>query len=63
LEQDRQKIAVATANKVKALLGDLIIFSKANPYSSNYDPTSIEVQVIDDRGNHLDDGVVKTVVL
>ena len=51
------------STKVKALLGDLIMFSKANPYSANYDPTSIEVEVIDDQGNQLDDGIVKTVVL
>ncbi|GLB35986.1 putative SNF2 family N-terminal domain containing protein [Lyophyllum shimeji] len=50
------------STKVKALLGDLVMFSRANPYSANYDPSSIEVQMIDNQGNQLDDGVVKTVV-
>ncbi|CCL98504.1 uncharacterized protein FIBRA_00503 [Fibroporia radiculosa] len=50
------------STKVRALLGDLMQFSKANPYSTNYDPTSIEVQMVDGQGNSLDDGVVKTVV-
>ncbi|KAI0307676.1 SNF2 family N-terminal domain-containing protein [Multifurca ochricompacta] len=50
------------STKVKALLGDLIQFSKANPHSVNYDPTSLEVQMVDDQGNIIDDGVVKTVV-
>ncbi|KAF8078787.1 SNF2 family DNA-dependent ATPase [Lyophyllum atratum] len=50
------------STKVKALLGDLVLFSRANPYSANYDPSSIEVQMIDNQGNQVDDGVVKTVV-
>ncbi|KAH7930552.1 hypothetical protein BV22DRAFT_1078743 [Leucogyrophana mollusca] len=50
------------STKVKALLGDLIQFSKANPHSVNYDPESIEVEMVDDQGNRVDDGVVKTVV-
>jgi hypothetical protein len=67
-KQERRRQGCSMENfhpstKVKALLGDLIIFSRSNPYSANYDPTSIEVQVIDDQGNQLDDGVVKTVVL
>jgi hypothetical protein len=51
------------STKVKALLGDLVQFSRANPCSGNYDPGSIEVQMVDDQGNTLDDGIVKTVVL
>lgn len=51
------------STKVKALLGDLVQLSKGNPYSANYDPMSIEVQLVDDAGNELDDGIVKTVVL
>lgn len=51
------------STKVKALLGDLVLFSRANPYSTNYDPGSIEVQMVDDQGNDLDDGITKTVVL
>ncbi|KAJ7783601.1 SNF2 family N-terminal domain-containing protein [Mycena maculata] len=50
------------STKVKALLGDLVQFSRANPYSGNYDSDSIEVQMVDNEGNQLDDGVVKTVV-
>jgi hypothetical protein len=51
------------STKVKALLGDLVQFSKANPYSVNYDPGSIDIQMIDDEGNEVDDGTIKTVVL
>ncbi|EPQ60504.1 hypothetical protein GLOTRDRAFT_113119 [Gloeophyllum trabeum ATCC 11539] len=50
------------STKVKALLGDLIQFSKANPHSANYDPASVEIQMVDDQGNQLEDGVVKTIV-
>jgi hypothetical protein len=38
-------------------------FSRANPHSVNYDPESIEVEMVDNEGNKLDDGVIKTVVL
>lgn len=51
------------STKVKALLGDLVNFSRVNPYSANYDPASIEVQMVDEKGNEIDDNVVKTVVL
>ncbi|KAG6830298.1 hypothetical protein H0H92_001376 [Tricholoma furcatifolium] len=51
------------STKVLALLNELMGFSRANPHSRNYDPSSIEVQMIDGAGNQLDDGVVKTVVL
>jgi hypothetical protein len=51
------------STKVKALLGDLVQFSKANPYSVNYDPESIDIQMVDDQGNEVDDGTIKTVVL
>jgi hypothetical protein len=51
------------STKVKALLADLTQFSKANPHSVNYDSTSVEVQMVDDQGNIIDDGIVKTVVL
>ncbi len=47
------------STKIKALLGDLIQFSRMNEYSVNYDP---EIQVITDNGMS-DNGVVKTVVL
>ncbi|KAA1467896.1 hypothetical protein DENSPDRAFT_833051 [Dentipellis sp. KUC8613] len=50
------------STKVKALLGDLVQFSKANPYSANYDPSSLDIQMVDGEGNLVDDGVVKTVV-
>lgn len=51
------------STKVKALLGDLLPFSRSNPYSGNYDPNSIEVTMCDAQGNDMDDGPVKTVVL
>ena len=51
------------STKVKALLGDLATFSRANPYSANYDPESIELQMVDGQGREIDDGIVKTVVL
>lgn len=51
------------STKVRALVNDLVQFSKANPYSSNYDPSSIEVQMVDQQGNSVDEGVTKTVVL
>ena len=51
------------STKVKALLGDLVQFSKANPYSANYDPGSVEIQMVDNRGNDVADEIVKTVVL
>lgn len=50
------------STKVKALLQDLLPFSRSNPYSGNYDPNSIEVTMCDAQGNAVDDGVVKTVV-
>ncbi|KAK0464993.1 SNF2 family N-terminal domain-containing protein [Desarmillaria tabescens] len=50
------------STKIKALLGDLVQFSRTNPYSSNYDPDSIEVQMVDEKGVEVDEGVVKTVV-
>jgi hypothetical protein len=51
------------STKVKALLGDLMQFSRANPNSVNYDPDSIEVEMVDNEGNKVDDGIIKTVVL
>ncbi|CAL1695094.1 unnamed protein product [Somion occarium] len=64
--EKRQKLTsyenLQLSTKIKALLGDLIYFSRANPHSANYDPESQEVQMVDEEGNQLDDGVVKTVV-
>ena len=48
------------STKVKALLGDLVQFSRTNPQSTNYDP---EAHVVDEAGNQVDEGIVKTVVL
>ena len=66
--EKRQKGSVNLENlhpstKIRALLGDLIQFSRSNPHSANYDPSSIEVQMVDNEGNNIDDGIVKTVVL
>lgn len=65
--EQRQKGAVTFDNlvlstKVRALLADLMQFSRSNPHSANYDPGSIDVQMVDREGNNIDDGVVKTVV-
>lgn len=54
---------VLYSTKVNALIGDLMQSSKANPYSANYDPLSVEVQLIDGEGNNLEDSMVKTIVL
>ena len=67
-KEKRQKGLVTMENyhastKIKALLNDLVQFSRSNPNSVNYDPSSIEVQMVDDKGNNVEDGVVKTVVL
>ncbi|KAG6889912.1 hypothetical protein C0992_003616 [Termitomyces sp. T32_za158] len=51
-----------SSTKVDVLMADLMSFSRANPHSTNYDPSTIEVQMIDAKGNQVDDGVVKTVV-
>ena len=50
------------STKIRALLSDLVQFSRANPHSVNYDPNSIEVQMVDGQGNNID-GITKTVVL
>ncbi|KAI0322699.1 SNF2 family N-terminal domain-containing protein [Amylostereum chailletii] len=50
------------STKIKALLGDLEQFSRANPHSKNYDPGSLDVQMVDDQGNIIDEGATKTVV-
>ncbi|KAF8519105.1 SNF2 family N-terminal domain-containing protein [Hysterangium stoloniferum] len=50
------------STKVKALMADLVEFSKSNPHSRNYDPDSLEVQMVDEEGNGINDGIVKTVV-
>ena len=54
---------VLYSTKVNALIGDLMQSSKLNPYSTNFDPMSVEVQLIDGEGNHLEDSIVKTIVL
>ncbi|KZT75059.1 hypothetical protein DAEQUDRAFT_660022 [Daedalea quercina L-15889] len=50
------------STKIRALLSDLVELSRANPYSANYDPSSIELQMVDGDGNAIETGVVKTVV-
>ena len=65
----RDKAAKAAAirdfhpsTKVKALMNDLLEFSRANPNSINYAPDSLEVQMVDSDGN-ASEGIIKTVVL
>ncbi|CAE6447713.1 unnamed protein product [Rhizoctonia solani] len=50
------------STKIKALIDDLMPFSRANPYSINYDPASVEVQSVDKNGNVVDDAPTKSVV-
>ena len=50
------------STKIRALIADLMQFSKANRYSTNYDPGSLDVQMVDSQGNTIDEGPVKTVV-
>ncbi|EAU92715.2 DNA repair protein RAD5 [Coprinopsis cinerea okayama7 len=62
-KEKRQK-GVALENfrpstKVKALISDLIQFSRMNPHSANYDN---EIQLTDNQGNHVEADIVKTVV-
>lgn len=54
---------VIYSTKVTALLRDLMQTSKVNPYSANYDPMSVEVQLVDGEGNNLEDSMIKTIVL
>lgn len=64
--EKRQKATLESfhpSTKIKALMQDLLGFSRANPNSANYDPSSIEVQMIDQQGNCVDEGAIKTVVL
>ena len=51
------------STKVKALLGDLVQFSRLNPHSVNYDPGAVEVQMVDGEGNIVDDAPTKSIVL
>lgn len=65
--EKRQKGMVTFENlhmstKIRALINDLMPFSRANKYSTNYDPNSLDVQMIDSDGNTIDEGPVKTVV-
>ncbi|KAK2461626.1 hypothetical protein APHAL10511_006089 [Amanita phalloides] len=50
------------STKVKALMQDLVQFSRANPYSANYDPSTIDVQIVNDEKTCPDDNIIKTVV-
>ncbi|TFK77265.1 hypothetical protein BDN72DRAFT_807909 [Pluteus cervinus] len=50
------------STKIKTLMDDLLLLSSGNPYSANYDPHAIEVQMVDNNGNAVEDGIVKTVV-
>ncbi|KZO92819.1 hypothetical protein CALVIDRAFT_540702 [Calocera viscosa TUFC12733] len=62
---DRQLLPggeVAMSTKIKTLMNDLIISSRGNPFSRNYDPNSIEIEMCDAKGNITNEGAVKTVV-
>jgi SWI/SNF-related matrix-associated actin-dependent regulator of chromatin subfamily A3 len=52
------------STKVKALMGDLVEFSRANPHSANYAPDSLDIQMVDGEGKlDADSSSIKTVVL
>ncbi|KAI0030206.1 SNF2 family N-terminal domain-containing protein [Vararia minispora EC-137] len=51
------------STKVKALMTDLVKFSRMNPYSTNYSPEELDVQMVDASGAVDEEGsIVKTVV-
>ncbi|KAM6498452.1 SNF2 family N-terminal domain containing protein [Amanita muscaria] len=50
------------STKVKALMQDLVQSSRTNPYSSNFDPSIVDVQFANEQKGSLDDNIVKTVV-
>jgi SWI/SNF-related matrix-associated actin-dependent regulator of chromatin subfamily A3 len=65
-KERRQKGVVAAetfvaSTKIKALMGDLIASSRANPHSANYDPGSLEIQATDQDG--VIEPPIKTIVL
>lgn len=67
-KEKRQKVTniddVHPSTKVKTLLGDLVASSRMNPHSANFDPSTIEIEEIDENGNaSIGDNIVKTVVL
>lgn len=51
------------STKVRALMQDLMQFSAANPYSANYDPSTLDIQIVNDEKSSPEDNIVKTVVL
>ena len=51
------------STKVRALMQDLMQFSTANPYSANYDPSTLDIQIVNDEKSCPEDNIVKTVVL
>lgn len=53
-------ITCVASTKIKALINDLIPFSRMNPHSANHDS---EIQFLDGDGKRSDDEIVKTVVL
>lgn len=51
------------STKIKALIQEIMEFSKSNPHSDNYDPEAIDIQVTDNEGYVVKEDIVKTVVL
>jgi SWI/SNF-related matrix-associated actin-dependent regulator of chromatin subfamily A3 len=65
-KERRQKGSVAAetfvaSTKIKALMGDLVHSSRANPHSANYDAAAIEIQATDADG--VVEPPIKTIVL
>jgi SWI/SNF-related matrix-associated actin-dependent regulator of chromatin subfamily A3 len=54
--------AFHASTKIRTLMSDLVTSSKANPNSVNYDPSSIEIQNVDENGNDVVDPPIKTIV-
>jgi SWI/SNF-related matrix-associated actin-dependent regulator of chromatin subfamily A3 len=53
----------ASSTKIDTLMMDLVTFSKSNPYSTNFDPSSVEIQELDSSRNVVSEEPIKTVVL
>lgn len=67
-KEKRQKLAsiddLHPSTKIKALLGDLVASSRQNPHSENFDPSTIEIEEVDEHGNGtIGSNIIKTVVL
>lgn len=51
------------STKIKVLIDDLLQSSRMNPHSENFNPRLADIEMIDEKGNTLEENVIKTVVL